>query len=528
MATLSQGGLIIPDKLLREVLKQNYNKFFDDLTIRYEPKKGRPIITRLYADKYIAKVRHTILPRVIVRKLKKYITIKIMLPPLIASPLITMKIDLYQDQQMIIEELMRRNYTTEMITSGEGAALLNLGAGKGKTMVAAGLIAALQLKAIYVVPKVPLVDQAIGDLAVCLEGCTVAKYNKKFADKVASGKAQWPDILVIVINSALMHPEIFKLYSFVIFDEVHQYCSKTRRNIFRMAMLPVCLGMSATTNQRKEGDDKISHGELAFGGILYAAELVKDIAEPAPQFKCHVEIVNYYGPDEYSKALKHEATDELFCFYMHQQASNDPYRTQLVVNEIKALYDWKGVNGEQHLIYVFCENLIPLKKIYTILERVYGAELAAPEFKSLVGGAKSEILLEIRRSARIILTTYGYSGTGMSINHASAIVFLTSRKAQMEQILARILRRGSDVSLVRQVRDIVDVRTPLRHQVKVRKESYAFYKMDVSERRASYDKIKLVDLNEAELNGCDNAPEDMPDEDSDECDVVPADEMDEK
>lgn len=497
---LTTGGLFVPDKALKELLKDNYAKFFEDMTIRYEPKIGKPIITRLYADKFIAKTRYTILPRIKLRKLRKYIEIDIRLPELLPLDNVEMLIDLYPDQQYIVDELLVRNFTPEFIANGEGAALLNLGAGKGKTMVAAGLISKLKVKTIYVVPKVPLVDQAISDLKVCLGGCSIAKYSASLANKIAKGKATLPDILVIVINSAILHPDLFKSYSMVIFDEVHQYCSKKRRDIFRIAMLPIAFGMSATTNQRKEGDDKISHGELAFSGILYAAELLKDLpVEPAPKFDIDVEIINYYGSEEYSKTLKHESTGEIFCHYMHQQACADPHRLQLALNEISKLYNWRGAEGQQHLIYIFAEELEPLCKMYTLLSKKYGEELAAPEFRSLVGGAKSEILLEIRKSARIILTTYGYSGTGMSINHASAILFLTSRKAQMEQILARILRRGSDLTIRRQVRDIVDAKTPLRHQVKVRKEAYKFYEMNIKERHIGYDRITLEDVEEGEV-----------------------------
>jgi superfamily II DNA or RNA helicase len=499
MATLSHHGLIIPDSLLKNILKTNYDKFFDNLTIRYEPKKGRPIITRLYSTKFVGKKYYTCLPRVYLSKFKKYMPITVDLPVLIPLGELQMKIDLYPDQQHIVETLLQRNFTEKAIKEGEGCALLNLGAGKGKTMVAAGLINALKVKTIYIVPKVPLLDQAVSDLNVCLDGVSIAKYTPSFAKKIANGKATLPDILVIVINSAIIHKELFKSYSFVIFDEVHQYCSKKRREIFKIAMNPICLGMSATTNQRKEGDDKISHGELAFGGILYAAELLKDFeVEEAPQFDCDVEIINYYGSDDFSKTLKHEATGEIFCHYMHQQACADPHRLQLALNEISKLYDWRGGDGgyppKQHLIYVFAEELAPLRTMYEILRAKYGDELAAPEFRSLVGGAKSDVLAEIRKNARIILTTYGYSGTGMSINHASAIIFLTTRKAQMEQILARILRRGSDMSIRRQVRDIVDTRTPLRHQVKVRKEAYAFYKMNVIEKNISYSNIVVSDI----------------------------------
>jgi hypothetical protein len=164
----------------------------------------------------------------------------------------------------------------------------------------------------------------------------------------------------------------------------------------------------------------------------------------------------------------------------------------LVLNELRELYEWRGKSGERHLIYIFCEKLEPLGKTFDRLKDIYGEELAIPEFKSLTGGAKAAELEETRANANIILTTYGYGGTGISINRATAILFLTSRKAKMKQILARILRRGSDTTIRRQVRDIVDVRTPLQHQVKKRMIAYELYGMTINERFIRYDHSSLM------------------------------------
>jgi hypothetical protein len=185
--------------------------------------------------------------------------------------------------------------------------------------------------------------------------------------------------------------------------------------------------------------------------------------------------------DIFKKLLNNKYTD-----YMHNQAIADPYRMTLVLDEIKKLYEWRGPNNERHLIYVFCEKLDPLDKTFEQLKAIYGEDLAIPEFKSLTGGASESHLAQTRESASIILTTYGYGGTGISVNRATAILFLTSRKAKMKQILARILRRGSDLTIRRQIRDIVDIRTPLQHQLKKRMIAYEFYEMGISNRYVNY------------------------------------------
>jgi superfamily II DNA or RNA helicase len=478
MASLSGCGLTIPDKTLRALLGESYNKFFDSLTITFQPKIGAPIFTKMYATKYVGRIYSIVLPRSLIAKFAKYITIENKLAK-VQYLSTALNVKLYPDQQIIIDHLLETKFTEENIISGNAVALLNLGAGKGKTMLSAGLIYSLQFKAIYIVPKIPLADQAVDDLKLALS-CSIAKYTPQLAAKIAKGTAVLPDVLVIVINSALNHPELFANYSMAILDEVHAYCSRERRDIFKIATLPVCFGMSATTAERNDGTDIIAHKEL--GAVIYGESLLAP-DESAPKFACEAHIINYYGDDEYVKTLTHEKTGLIFTHYMHEQAVADEKRMKLALNEIKTLYEWRGNAGEFHTIYVFAEELDALRKMRAMLVAEYGDDnLEMPEIGSLVGGAKTVAIENIKKSARIILTTYGFSGTGFSINRASAMLLLTSRKAQMKQILARIMRRGSDMNIPRIVIDIVDKRTCLCGQVKARRLAYDFYEMKIIEK----------------------------------------------
>ena len=85
----------------------------------------------------------------------------------------------------------------------------------------------------------------------------------------------------------------------------------------------------------------------------------------------------------------------------------------------------------------------------------------------------------LKENARMLLTTYGYAGTGISIDKMTAIVFLTPRRAQMKQIIPRILRRGGDLSITRRIIDIIDKRTPMQYQYGDRSIAYDFYGMQV-------------------------------------------------
>lgn len=506
---LTNEGFVVPNWVLKRMFesKADYDKFFEPLTLKYEPKIGKPVYTRLYEQIMLGRSLAFVLPRTYIRRFSRHIPIHIRASFIEHPCAPQLKIELFPDQVQIIDTLMERNFTPNLIVAGEGCALLKLGAGRGKTLLAAGLLTQIKRKCLYIVPKKPLAIQALDDFTKGLDNITCAIWKPAFRE---AKKSNLPDILIMVINTAINiakeEPSFFNAhYSAIIYDEVHEYCTEARSLIFRRAILPICFGMTATPNENAKGLDSVYWRELAFGGILDA-----DVAQ-TQTFKTNVKIIQYCAPDEYSQALVHESTEILFCHYMYRQFLSDPYRCQLITNEIMDLYN------QGHTIYGFAEEIEHLQQIHrylnwyinetaihilAILQTRLLAELAQhivnlvlklsantvdmPEIGSLIGGIKNDQLGHIKKTARIILTTYGYAGTGISINHASAIVFITPRKAKMKQILARILRRGFNPGLVREVRDICDIRTPLKHQVNKRKESYAHYNMHVTEHKVHW------------------------------------------
>jgi superfamily II DNA or RNA helicase len=122
------------------------------------------------------------------------------------------------------------------------------------------------------------------------------KSKKKDPNTVVANQ----DVTVIVINSALTRDEeFFRGYSLVIYDEAHSYCSESRKEIFRKCNTWVCLGMSATTEDRNDGFDPIVHKELAVDGII-RAENIPSFTYEDVAFDCHARILNYSGPAEHA------------------------------------------------------------------------------------------------------------------------------------------------------------------------------------------------------------------------------------
>jgi superfamily II DNA or RNA helicase len=424
---------------------------------------------------------------------------------------VRLNLDLYENQQLLINYLNAEVFTQARIDDGSACALLNLRAGMGKTFVAGGIIARLGLRTLYVVPKRPLMIQAVKDLRACfypddgtIPNTYIGAYGKTKKKDPSSNVAN-QGITVIVINSALERDEaFFRGYSLVIYDEVHSYCSETRREIFRKCSTNVCLGMSATTEDRNDGFDPIAHKELAFDGII-RAENVPGFTYEDVKFDCRAKLINYSGPAEHTHNLTHEATGNIFVSYMYKQYLRDQYRLKLVVDELIALYDWRGENGQKHNVYLFAEEIdllkIAMEALQTELNKRERADiaddLAVPELglEMFTGGLKDDQVTRIASEGRVLCSTYGYAGTGVSIPKMSCIMFLTPRKAQMKQILARILRRGSDMSIPRHVIDIIDTKTCLRYQVGARMIAYDHYGFETEKVKVKYTDIVVVTEN---------------------------------
>lgn len=109
-------------------------------------------------------------------------------------------------------------------------------------------------------------------------------------------------------------------------------------------------------------------------------------------------------------------------------------------------------------------------------DEILGIDGEAPVSATVLRGTTSRKQaradLAEARTSRVVLTTYGYSRRGVSITDMNAAVFASPRRGGMTQILGRIIRRGSDESILRHVVDIKDTRSPLKAQSSNRRRAY--------------------------------------------------------
>lgn len=371
-------------------------------------------------------------------------------------------VKLTENQKVVLRYLDDNIYTQSNIKKGTSSTILQMDPGYGKTYLAMGVIKNLKRKTLIIVPNTYMLRQWVETLTKSFPDNTIGCY---YGFKKSDG-----DIVVSIINSALKYPDYDKC-GLVIYDEVHMYCSNKFADIFFKAQAQCCLGLTATPENRIDKFDPVARWGL--GDVVFAATIpgwnFNDV-----KFTTSVTRVLYEGHPDYTKIIE-SAAGIVSVPLMVNQIQDDPYRNNVIVAYAIHLY-----NMDRN-VFVFSDRRNHLHTLAKLLDdRRISYE--APELHcetqqltgihELMGGSTDTDIHNAKTSGRIIMTTYQYSGTGVSINKMNAIILATPRRSNMTQILGRIYRLKSDQSINRNIVDIVDNRICLKSQYYSRKKTY--------------------------------------------------------
>ena len=522
-------------------------EYYSSLSNTYYPKRGPPQITRVYrvvnmATRSSMQMRAMIvLPRSALRALfGAGWRILCKLPPVPMIPdkyRANMHIDfLYADQKTIIKHILnlwfpcnRASPNVDVLERARNesartfarSVCLNLRAGYGKTFIAAGMITTLGARALYVVSTCELARQALSDLTLVIPQCGVIYAKSADLLRRARDAPSLYSVCIVVINTLLLYMNtldsvthrapraLAHSFGLVILDEVHTLCSETRAQVFWYAQTRFMFGMSATVNERRDGRDFMLEHHLH--PLIDAAQIPGFTYGSFP-FTVSVRVINYYGPNEFTRTLKHDTTGMIFVPYMIDQFARDPARSSVIVHECARLL------AREHNVFIFCGERAHCEQIARDLERAHVASTEdkgttmprAVIFYSGIDDDDRALAVacnaQLGQSARVLIATYGYSGTGVSIVRMTAIILASPRYSTMKQIVGRILRRGSDTTREREVVDIVDSRTCLARQFTKRCAAYNYY-------GATYKKVCARPIDE----GARECVYDDENDDDDEC-----------
>lgn len=462
-------GLYIPyDKFLNRCGgRTNANKILKLLTVKEKSiskPKGTPLLTK---RAYIIQKNVIIFPRIkaqlfIDRNLIDSIKIEyINEPRTIQTHDITIPLYVYQED--IVNYLITNNFSKQSINNRNATCYLQMDTGLGKSRIGCALINTLHYSALIVVPTIAIGYQWIDEIKELYPEMITGFYHNSDKHMITSDNC---DITIIVVNTFCKKDiEFIKGYGIIIFDEAHEYFSPCNSKILWLAQTNVVLGLSATPLERPDEMDK--YVVMHLGKPIYAKDIT-DIS--SVKFTGSVKCVNYYGISKYTEhVLTGKGT--ISSILTIGNLIKDPNRILLVIKEIKRLYN------EGHSIFVFAEHrdYLDILKTHLIGLPVI-CDVDECDTSIFRGGIHKSDIQNAKKLSRvrahIILTTYGYSRRGISLTEMTAIVLATPRRNGLRQILGRILRRGSDESIVRKIVDIVDARCCLKSQYFDRKKIY--------------------------------------------------------
>jgi len=251
----------------------------------------------------------------------------------------------------------------------------------------------------------------------------------------------------------------FADFDFIIYDEITEFVSPTRRNIFELAARPYILALTATP------DIQMKFVFELHAGPYLVAEHVPGYNKLEIPWKVSTQIIKYYGPKSHTQQIKSKmGTTQVIL--MDKQFADDMQRNDMIIGKIRWLV---SLGKNVFVFYSICE-------LGQKLHELYGGEDSA----ILTGKYKSHEMQEILNSKNVVFTTYKFSAKGISIVKMDAIILVTPQISNTEQVIGRILRIGGDYTRERLIIDIVDQSTSLRSQFYERKKFYEREKFNMS------------------------------------------------
>lgn len=367
---------------------------------------------------------------------------------------------LHPNQTVVFEHILEKIYNKQNVRDGKASCIFVMDTGLGKTYIGGAFIEECGRKTLIIVPKTAPIPEWMDMLKKYFSYLTIGQYH-------ATAKKDG-DIVVMTIDSALRNDyfgipywKYFQNFGVVIFDEVHNYPTAKRQEVFWRTNFRYKLGLTATPDERADGMDPIASFHM---GPIIRASNVDGFNIETINWIGKIKAIRYSGPPEFTKRevnVMGWVNTQAMC----KQFIEDKYRNKLLLKEIKELYE------AGKYIFVFSEQRDYLSIIQKKLEEMKIISLA-PECEKLMGGSSADEKQNARAHARIILITYGYGMESISIPKMNAIIFATPRRRKMRQTLGRILRRSGDPSQERQIIDIIDEETSLRSQFNTRAKVY--------------------------------------------------------
>ncbi len=388
------------------------------------------------------------------------------------------------NQQAAMDHLMNTVYSADQEKKGSSSTVLVMGTGTGKSYMAASLVGKLGRKTLVIGPSDVVLKETRDALTKSYPNLVIGEYSSKIK--------QDGDVVLMIINSALSDEftfttktkipgqrkmdvqqnvlkwhEYFSQFGLVIYDEIHNYTSEGRQEIFWRTNFRFGLGLTATPDENSWDMDVIFQKHM---GPLIRESDIPGYNHNQIVWSGSVVPIYYHGPPEYTKSLVNQTTGWESHGEMCNQFASDPYRSKLLMDLI--MQNWSAGRN----IFVFARTRAHIESMSQVFANLLPKDSVSktdePDSITLMGGASDDVIMQAKQ-ASVIFITYDYGWQGVSIPKMDTIIFATPRMAKMRQIRGRITRKSGDTSIHRIVYDIVDVETKMgKNEFRERKKIF--------------------------------------------------------
>lgn len=325
-----------------------------------------------------------------------------------------------------------------------GGGLLELPCAYGKTTISLYIISKIRRKTLVIVHKEFLLNQWVERIKQFLPFAKIGRIQGNIVD------VEDKDIVIGMLQSISMREystELFRMFGFTIFDEVHHISSEVFSCALFKLVTKYMLGLSATM-ERKDGTTFVfKHflGEVAYKGEnkeQHAVEVrAMEFSVDDPIF--NQTETNYRGEPQFSRMITK------LCDYMP--------RCEFIVRIVKNLL----IEFPKKQMLILAHNRSLIKFLYSKL----GEECDSVGL--YIGGMK-QAQLDASSEKLILIGSYSMASEGLDIKTLSTLV-LTTPKTDIIQVVGRILRSRHETPLII---DIIDKQDLFKNQWQKRKAYY--------------------------------------------------------
>lgn len=297
---------------------------------------------------------------------------------------ITLDYELYPVQLPVYHSILSR-------LQQKKACYFKLATGSGKTYIIAKVVETLQKKPIIIAHN-----------HICL-----LEWKKIFNSNATYSTTTY----------ALKHPEIFKTASITILDEVHNFCTMKRYELFWHCNTEYLIGCTASPERN----------DFMHIYLEYFIDPLIDLNQE--MFKYNVTATQIFSDDRYCMERVPKSFHEFYY-----QIEGNTRRTQYIHDIV--------IKHSTLTVIIFVEHLSHIEKLKEAFHDVSQEIIVLTSKKS------------IPDKPAVILTTYKMASEGLSIPAIKVLILATPRKTHVDQVVGRLFR---DKTLdARYVYDIVD------------------------------------------------------------------------